>query len=133
MPDSDGIRRLARAVETQWNRHDVKGWAVLFAQDADFTNVVGMTAHGREEIEEFHTIPFSTLFHQSHLSVGDERVRWLSPRLAWVDLPWAMTGALDDTGAERPPRRGIIHAVVSKGKGAWEFLIFANQELTPRT
>ncbi|MGI0155070.1 MAG: SgcJ/EcaC family oxidoreductase [Thermoplasmata archaeon] len=133
MPDSEGIRKLARALKTQWNRHDVKGFAGLFAQDADFTNVVGATAHGRDEIEKFHTAPFATQFHRSQMAVGEQRTRWLSADLAWVDIPWSMTGAVDKSGAERPPRSGTIHAVVSKGKEAWEFSVFANQELTLRT
>jgi YCII-related domain/SnoaL-like domain len=43
---------LADFVEA-WNRHDAKAFSMLFAEDADFTNVRGMSAHGRADLETF--------------------------------------------------------------------------------
>ncbi len=46
--------------------HDAHLFASAFASDADFTNVCGMSASGRENIEQFHPQAFQKMFMQSH-------------------------------------------------------------------
>jgi len=41
-----------------WNAHDAHVFASAFAPDADFTNVRGVSASGRENIEQFHAQAF---------------------------------------------------------------------------
>jgi ketosteroid isomerase-like protein len=37
-----------------WNKHDAHAFAMTFTEDADFTNVQGMHANGRSNVEAFH-------------------------------------------------------------------------------
>ena len=129
MTDEAGVHRIVRDLMGAWNLHDARTFAALFAPDADFTNVVGMFFHGREEIERFHAPLFASRFVQSHQSAEDVRIRWLAPELASVDVRWAMTGVRDERGQERPVRHGVLHIVASKRSGKWEIDVVHNTEV----
>src|SRR5271170_7576829 len=76
-----------------WNTHDAHLFATAFALDADFTNVRGVGASGRGNIEQFHAQVFQKMFMQSHLTAEVKRIRFLKPDVAVVDVRWEMTGA----------------------------------------
>jgi len=40
-PDETEIRRVELGLQEAWNHHDMKAWADLFTEDADFVNVAG--------------------------------------------------------------------------------------------
>ncbi|MBV9657359.1 MAG: SgcJ/EcaC family oxidoreductase, partial [Verrucomicrobia bacterium] len=48
------IYGLIAAFGEAFAKLDAHAFAMVFHEDADFTNVWGMTAHGRQAIEEFH-------------------------------------------------------------------------------
>src|SRR6516162_8104394 len=52
--DEKGIKQTLRGCVDAWNRHDASAFSMAFVEDADFTNVVGMSAHGRTEIDKFY-------------------------------------------------------------------------------
>ena len=96
----NGLKHSAEA----WNRHDAAAFAMAFAEDADFTNVRGMSAHGRAEIAKFHAPIFATMFKDSFLKIDNIKVRFIKPDVAAVDGWWEMTGATDQDGKEIPRR-----------------------------
>jgi hypothetical protein len=76
--DEKGIKQVLTGFVEAWNRHDAKAFSMLFAEDADFTNVRGMSAHGRTEVEKMHAPRFATNFkdsHQTRLLVNPARDR----------------------------------------------------------
>ena len=114
-----------------WNKHDVHAFALLFAEDADFTNVAGTHAQGRAAIEAFHTTPFATMFKDSHQTAKIRSIRFLRLDLAAVDVDWELTGARDRNGNPRPYRKGLINSIMARQEnGAWLFLIVHNTDLT---
>ena len=52
--DEKGIKQVLTGFVEAWNHHDAKAFSMVFAEDADFTNVRGMSAHGRTEVEKMH-------------------------------------------------------------------------------
>ncbi len=82
---------------------DAHAFSMVFHEDADFTNVWGMTAHGRKAIEEFHrpllegdgSGPVPSFKH-AELKVLDTRIRFLRPDVASVDATWTQTGAVQN-------------------------------------
>jgi uncharacterized protein (TIGR02246 family) len=127
--EEDAIRGVVDRFMDAWNRHDAHAFAVLFAEDADFTNVIGMGAHGRAKIEAFHASSFSSMFKDSHLTYTDCKVRLIRPDVAMVEVWWQMTGATDRQGKPWPNRKGLVNFVAGKEKGQWEILVMHNQEL----
>jgi len=114
-----------------WNTHDAQLFASAFAADADFTNVRGVGAAGRENIEQFHAQAFQKMFMQSHQTAEVKRIRFLKPDVAVVDVRWEMTGALSADGASIPVRTGLLDLVFTSSRGVWLITVMHNQDLTP--
>ena len=130
-PNEKPIRMLVSSFTSAWNQHDAHLFAESFAEDADFTNVIGLGGHGRGAIEQFHAPVFETIFKQSHLSITDVRTRFISPDIASVDVRWEMTGATERDGTPIPLRKGLLNWLVTKNDGGWLITVMHNQELTP--
>lgn len=136
--DEAAIRELAAAFEKTHNAHDAKAFAALFAPDGEFTNVVGMTARGREAIEAFHRPLFegdtsrgNPSFKEAVLKVDEVRVRFLRPDVASVDILWTQTGSKAPDGEDRGTRKGLASWVVTKDDGAWRVAVMHNMDLPP--
>jgi uncharacterized protein (TIGR02246 family) len=127
--DDAAVQQLVAAFMDAWNRHDGAAFAALFTEDADFTNVAGVALHGRTRIQAFHAKAFGARFKDSHQSADRVAMRWVTPEVAVVDIRWGMTGVHDETGAERPPRNGLMSWVVSAVGGQWAIQVLHNQEL----
>ena len=114
-----------------WNTHDARAFALTFTPDADFTNVIGMHAHGRANVESFHAPVFATVFKHSHQTAQIRSIRCLTPHLAAVDVDWQMTGATDRDGRPRPDRKGLLDWIMAKQPdGSWLIEIMHNTDLT---
>ncbi|MEO5924767.1 MAG: SgcJ/EcaC family oxidoreductase [Bryobacteraceae bacterium] len=92
-PATTRIGALIDSLETSWNRHDMRAYAALFAEDADFVNVVGMHWRGRAEILATHVRLHETIFRDSAIRPLDYSVRLVGPDVAHCIVSWEMTGA----------------------------------------
>jgi uncharacterized protein (TIGR02246 family) len=128
--EEHAIRAVMDRFMDAWNHHDAKAFAAVFAEDADFTNVRGMGASGREKIETFHAPMFATIFSKSHHEYTDIKTRLLRPNLAAVDVSWKMTDAMDPQGNLRD-RNGLLNFVMEKEAGTWEIVVMHNLDLSP--
>ena len=103
----ESVREVVKDCMDAWNKHDAKAFALLFAEDADFTNWTGQGATGRDAIERYHEPLFATRFKTSHQTTENIKVRLVKPDVASLDIWWNMTGAMDDSGQLRPSRWSI--------------------------
>jgi uncharacterized protein (TIGR02246 family) len=130
--DAQGIHKLVSEFMGAWNHHDAQAFAETFAEDADFTNVVGASAHGRHAVEDFHAPAFATRFKNTHQTAHDVKIRFITPSIASVDVQWEMTGAMDTDGTPIPVRQGLLSWIATKQGDRWLITVMHNQELTPR-
>src|ERR1700733_4371938 len=114
-----------------WNAHDAHVFASAFAEDADFTNVRGLSVSGRYQIELFHAQAFQKMFMHSHQSAEVKKARFLKPDVAVVDVRWEMTGALTPEGNPIPTRSGLLDLVFTSSGGHWLISVMHNTDLTP--
>jgi uncharacterized protein (TIGR02246 family) len=128
--DEHAIRTVMDRFVDAWNRHDAKSFAAVFAEDADFTNVRGVGASGRANIESFHAPMFATIFSKSHQEYTGIKTRFIRPDVASVDVRWKMTGATDPQGNPRPEREGLLNFVMVKNAGRWEIVVMHNLEIS---
>lgn len=112
-----------------WNAHDAAALAAPFHPDADFTNVFGMRASGRDAIEAFHAPILRTMFRDSRLAIDDVHVRMVRPDVALVDVHWTMSGALSPTGEPWPDRRGLMDLLCTEEAGRWGIAVMHNTDL----
>lgn len=128
--DRDAIARTLQNFLNAWNAHDAQAFAMSFTEDADFTNVAGVHAHGRANVESFHAPIFATVFKHSHQTAQIRSIRFLAPGLAAVDVDWEMTGVVRN-GTPVPQRKGLLDWVMAKqADGSWLIEIMHNTELT---
>src|SRR5256886_15306576 len=117
--DEIGIKKVLADQVEAWNRHDAKAFSMAFAEDADFTNVVGASAHGRAEVEKFHAPMFATIFKDSNLKMAKTKIRFIKPDVAAVDAWGEMTGAKTPEGKKNPLRKGVLKFWMTKKGGRW--------------
>jgi uncharacterized protein (TIGR02246 family) len=127
--DEKGIKQVLTAFVEAWNRHDAKAFSMLFAEDADFTNVRGMSAHGRTEVEKLHAPRFATNFKDSNQKITETKIRFIAPDVAAVDARWEMTGAKGQDGQEIPLRKGLLNFIMTRSSGQWLIMIMHNMDL----
>lgn len=127
--DEESIRNVLAAFINAWNKHDAVAFSLVFAEDADFTNVRGKSAHGRVEVEKFHAPVFATTFKDTHQKITDTKIRFIKPDVAAVDARWEMTGAKSAEGQDIPLRKGLLNFVITKEGDRWFITIMHNMNL----
>jgi uncharacterized protein (TIGR02246 family) len=127
--EEQGVRTALADFIEAWNRHDAKAFSMVFAEDADFANVDGLSAHGRAEVETFHAPRFATTFKDTHLKITETRIRSIKPDVAAVDARWEMTGARSRDGQDIPLRKGLLNFVMTKERGKWLITVMHNLSL----
>jgi len=127
--DEKGIKQVLTGFVEAWNRHDAKGFSMVFAEDADFTNVRGMSAHGRTEVEKFHAPRFATNFKDSNQKITEIKIRFITPDVAAVDARWEMTGAKGPDGQDIPLRKGLLNFIMTRSNTQWLIVIMHNMDL----
>lgn len=129
--DEAGVRAVASGFVDDWNRHDMKAFAALFAEDADFVNVIGLRWRGRAEIQKEHEALHATRMKSSHLAAVETSVRFLRPDVAVVHVRWELTGDTGLEGTPLPPRKGVLMHVIVKTRDKWLITVSQNTDIVP--
>ena len=127
--DAQSMQKVLDDMSKAWNMHNTKEFSMLFSEDADFTNVRGMSAHGRIEIEKFHEKPFATWFKNSTLKITDKKIRFITADISSVDAWWEMTGAQTPDGKDIPLRKGLLNFIMTRGDNQWLVMVMHNMDL----
>jgi uncharacterized protein (TIGR02246 family) len=126
-----GPEALVDGFVLAWNKHDMKAFAGLFTEDADFVNVAARWWKGRAEIQARHEESHATRFKTSSLTSVGTVARLLRPDLAVVHFNWELTGQVDDEGKPVPPRRGIMQMLAVKQAEGWRIAAAQNTNAAP--
>lgn len=127
--DAEAIKKVLTDFIEAWNKHDAKAFSIVFAEDADFTNVRGTSAHGRMEVEKFHAPMFATRFKETNQKITDTKIRFIKPDVAAVDARWEMTGAKNAEGQDIQLRKELLNFVMTKGNDKWFITVMHNMDL----
>ena len=129
------VSRFAEQFVTIWNAHDMERLQDLYADDADFVNVIGMRWKGASEIADMHALLHESRMRQTTLLSEGMTVRVLAPSVAVVHDTWVLTG---DPGAPGwkigEQRRGIlVHVLKLDGAGKWHIAASQNTDIQDLT
>jgi uncharacterized protein (TIGR02246 family) len=129
MTDTDAVALMAEAqglaerLESAWNSADGHGFAAAFAEDADFVNVLGMHARGRDAIAEGHRQIFSTIYRGSQVGYRVESARLLRPEVGLVHVH----AVLEVPGGAMAGRHEARYSLVlTRDGGDWRIASFHN-------
>ena len=135
--DEEAIRGVVAEFDKSMNAKDAAALSNVFQEEGEFTNVIGMTAHGRKAIEQFHRPLFEgdgtkgfPSFKNAVFKVVETRIRFIRPDVASVDVTWTQTGSVLD-GKDRGLRRGLMSWIATKEAGKWGVAVMHNMDLLP--
>jgi uncharacterized protein (TIGR02246 family) len=129
--EATAVQAVAAAFIDNWNRHDMESFAGLFADDAQFVNVVGLWWHSRAEIQEQHEALHATRMRISHLVATETAVRLLRPDVAVVHIRWELTGDTGIDGVTLPMRQGVMSLVTVIAGRKWQIASAQNTNVIP--
>src|SRR4030095_8037245 len=86
--DSTGVLKLIEEFRVALFKGDPRAFADLFAEDADFTNVVDSSIHGRENIYRHHINVFKKRPPTRKNNVLSYSIRFLKADVAVVEIKW---------------------------------------------
>lgn len=118
--DEAAIRGLVDAFIEGWNRGDGAGCARPFALDADFTNIMGLRAHGRDLIARGHQEILSTVYKGTRSTASVNGIRLLRPDVAVVDVDLMLQ---DEQGATHASNANVV---ATREGDTWSIVCFHN-------
>ena len=122
--DELAVRNLVDGLVAGWNAHDGTAFARPFAADADFTNVMGLRARGRETIARGHDEIFATLFKDTTLAATIEQIRFLRADVAAAEV--AFTLRMKDGTPWKGFPRSLVSFVAVRDGSSWSIAVFRN-------
>jgi uncharacterized protein (TIGR02246 family) len=123
------IAEIIQNHEHAWNSHDRQAFEALFTDDADFVNVIGQRAIGRQQIgadfEQIH----KTFMRNSQIKVLSWDARFVATGVAVVRFRWEMTGMGKIPGWNVPDvRHGLLSYVAVERNGEWKVTAVQNTD-----
>ncbi len=122
----DVVTRFVKA----WNAGDAAAIGELFADDADFVNVVGLWWTSRRAIRRALKRGFVGWFRGSEFTVEKLSQRLVGDDGAVVLARWRIDGQSDLAGEPAPPRRGVATVVLQRlDDGTWLCVAWHNTDI----
>jgi len=122
---------MPMAFARAWMARDARALAGLFAEDADFVNVVGLWWHDRAAIETAHHYALTSFFADTDLRPGRIETRQLGDAAAVVHCRFHLTGQRAPDGAIAGPRVTILIFVMERRAGGWICVAAQNTDVVP--
>ncbi len=120
---------MPAAFARAWASRDGAAIGALFAEDADFVNVVGLWWHDRAAIARAHDTALKSFFADTRLTPGAVRVRMLSEDHAVVRCRFRLIGQRAPDGSDAGPRRAILTFVCERTPEGWLALAAQNTDV----
>ena len=122
---------IPRLFAEAWNSKDAHALASLFAEDAEFVNVVGLWWHNRTDIERAHHYGLSTFFRDSSISARRVKVRLIGETVCIVHTRWKLTGQIGKAGEALDDRSSIMVFVAERSPEGWIIQAAQNTDIIP--
>lgn len=128
--DNLKIEHILNRFEEYWNHKDVSKMVSLFTEDAEFTDIMGQIALGREKIEKMHEIVFEKVMKKAVLSNHILYIREVASDTVMVTCQWKTVGHTNPQGENMPDRKGMMQIILSSVNGDWLISLVQNFDFT---
>lgn len=117
---------------TFWNEKNLDCFGDLFTENAEFTDVVGQVAVGKEAIKKQHEYPFANVMKKAILKLHGIYARALSEDLVIITTKWETEHNLNPDGKPADDRKGIMQIIAKHTEeGGYKIVLVHNTDLTP--
>ncbi|MGA8144518.1 MAG: SgcJ/EcaC family oxidoreductase [Candidatus Acidiferrales bacterium] len=127
--DKNGVVELVAAIERAWNLGDVKSYARLYAEDAEYLTRAGILWSGRKAIERGHAAAFRGDLKGSTLKIGVKRIRIFKPGAA---AAWCAIELTEGGGKRGRKIRAVTTFALRKNRGRWEIEAARTRKISSR-
>lgn len=134
MPSYEIIKQpedIPKQFVAAWNNRNAKDLADLFAEDAEFVNVVGLWWHNKADIFKAHDYGLKNLFSESELSIRKIKTKYLSDDIAVVNARLHLEGQTKIAGHKLQARNTIFTFVVQNKEDHWLCVSAHNTDVVP--
>lgn len=114
-----------------WMARDGAAIGALFADDADFVNVVGIWWEDRAAIAKAHGYALKSFFRQTRLVPGKVKVRQLDGGTAVVHCRFHLSGQAAPDGRTADPRSTVLIFVLEHREDGWIAVAAQNTDIVP--
>jgi uncharacterized protein (TIGR02246 family) len=126
----DQIASLVAELQSTWNSGNAQGYSAHFAENGEFTNILGTTKYGKKFFEERHAQIFATFFKGSRLEQKIERIEFIRPDVAIVNLDNNIRDFLAVPPGIKAGPDGVLRTrlllVLAKEGDAWTIVAYHN-------
>jgi len=128
----DDPEKIPEGFVEAWNQRDAMAIAGLFAEDAEFVNVVGLWWHDRQAIWKAHDYGLKKIFKDSTLELRQKKVRMLSDEVALVHARMRLSGQTAHGEVQQAGVRfNVFTFVVKKEEKGWICVAAHNTDQVP--
>lgn len=120
------INRLLNQFVEEWNRKDAQSMALLFTEEAEFTDIMGQVAQGRERVAAMHLIVFEHVMKKAQLSQETLYLRKINENQVMATCKWITKGHTDPEGNALPDRSGLMVMILSPEIDDWKISLVQN-------
>jgi uncharacterized protein (TIGR02246 family) len=124
------LERLIHEQMRAWARSDPEGYASTAGSDLAFTNIMGQRFVGRQAFVDIHRRRFETMFAGSTLEAQTERLQFLGPDVAVVELLLRLKGMRAAPPGIRTDADGTLRTrlleVFERRDGEWILVVCHN-------
>lgn len=121
--DREAIEAVVAGMARAWNSGSGVEFACYCDEDADFVNIYGMHARGRQAIAEGHDHIFRTVYAGSRIEYTVSQVRFLREDVALVHLRAALRVPQGPLAGEM---RAVPGMVMHRTESGWRVAAFQN-------
>jgi uncharacterized protein (TIGR02246 family) len=125
MQDEVALRQLVRDIVSAWNKADGRAFARGFAADAEFRDVYGQKAFGRETIAQGQQRLFDTVLRGSHIEIELATLRFIRSDVVYVETLNRLRHA------NNPFSLTIGASIAVKENGMWQIVTCNNAGILP--
>ncbi len=131
MPEASSPEDIPKIFESAWNARDAHTLASIFAEDADFVNVVGLWWHNRTDIERSHDYGLKKIFKDSELTARGVKIRKLGETVAIIHVRWKLTGQTAKSDEKLDQRNTVMMFVAERRNNKWRVVSAQNTDVIP--
>lgn len=117
------IAAIVQSLQDAWNAADGAAFSGAFAEDADFVNVYGMHARGRDEIRRGHEFILKNHYAGSVNRYDLESARLLRPDVALAHVHATLRVPAGPMAGEQQARYSMV---LTREDGGWQIASFHN-------
>lgn len=117
------LETVVAGLEKAWNTGDGGAFAAFFAEDADFVNIFGMHAKGKQAIADGHNMIFRTVYAGSVLSCRIKQTRMIADEVALVHMGSRLRVPQGPLAGEM---NSVPSAVLKRNGAEWKIVAFQN-------